>query len=262
MTKARSNSTAEAAKGDIRVGSGTNASSVLGVGTNGQALVANSGAATGLNWATPTDTTKIPLSTVTAAGDLIVGSGSGAVSRLAVGGSGTYLTSNGTTPSWGTVATGSMTSLASGTLSGALTVSGINQGYQNLYIRFRGARITPSAPQGLNGYFNSDNAGSSYSYQTVSFGSSPTWQNTNGGNQFGQLGPVFDGATNSDINIIIYDYAYTTSTYKGVQVLPGYNYDGTRQIAFWMGFWSGVNITSLTFTNNFTGGTYEVFGVK
>jgi hypothetical protein len=51
MTKARANATAEAAKGDLRVGSGTNATSVLGVGSNTQVLTADSTQATGMKWA-------------------------------------------------------------------------------------------------------------------------------------------------------------------------------------------------------------------
>ena len=53
VTKARSNAVAKAAKGDLSVGSGTNASSILAVGTDAQILVADSTAATGLKWATP-----------------------------------------------------------------------------------------------------------------------------------------------------------------------------------------------------------------
>ena len=52
-TKARSNAVAKAAKGDLTVGSGTNTSAVLAVGTIGQTLVADSTASTGLKWATP-----------------------------------------------------------------------------------------------------------------------------------------------------------------------------------------------------------------
>jgi hypothetical protein len=53
MTKAISNATANAAKGDLTVGSGTNLSSVLGVGSNGDTIVADSSTATGLKWAAP-----------------------------------------------------------------------------------------------------------------------------------------------------------------------------------------------------------------
>lgn len=53
VTKARSNAVAKAAKGDLSVGSGTNASSILAVGTDAQILVADSTASTGLKWATP-----------------------------------------------------------------------------------------------------------------------------------------------------------------------------------------------------------------
>jgi hypothetical protein len=50
MTKARSNATANAAKGDLTVGSGTNLSSVLGVGSNGETIVADSSTTTGLRY--------------------------------------------------------------------------------------------------------------------------------------------------------------------------------------------------------------------
>ena len=68
MTKARANATAEAAKGDIRVGSGTNATSVLGVGTNGQVLTAASGQTTGLQWATPVSGSMTSIATGTFSG--------------------------------------------------------------------------------------------------------------------------------------------------------------------------------------------------
>ncbi len=50
------------------------------------------GQITGVASVAPDDTSKIPLSTVTAAGDLIVGSGAGSVSRLGIGANGDVLT--------------------------------------------------------------------------------------------------------------------------------------------------------------------------
>ena len=48
ITKATASSVAPAAKGDLVVGSGTNDAAVLGVGTNGYTLVADSAETTGL----------------------------------------------------------------------------------------------------------------------------------------------------------------------------------------------------------------------
>ena len=50
MTKARSNATANAAKGDLTVGNGTNLSGVLAVGSNGDTIVADSSTSTGLRY--------------------------------------------------------------------------------------------------------------------------------------------------------------------------------------------------------------------
>jgi hypothetical protein len=50
MTKARSNAVANAAKGDLTVGNGTNLSGILAVGNNGETLVADSSTSTGLRY--------------------------------------------------------------------------------------------------------------------------------------------------------------------------------------------------------------------
>lgn len=51
MTKARSNATAPAAKGQLVVGTGTDTSGILGVGSNDQVLTADSSTSTGVKWA-------------------------------------------------------------------------------------------------------------------------------------------------------------------------------------------------------------------
>ena len=71
---------------------------------------------------------------ITTTGDLIQGTGSGTFARLGTGTNGQYLTTNGTTNSWGTISAGGMTLLSTTTLSGlTTTISSINQTYNQLY---------------------------------------------------------------------------------------------------------------------------------
>jgi len=51
MTKSRSNATAPAAKGELVIGTGTDASGILSVGANDTVLTADSSTSTGLKWA-------------------------------------------------------------------------------------------------------------------------------------------------------------------------------------------------------------------
>lgn len=71
-------------KGDLIVTDGS-AINRLGVGTDGQALVASSAATNGVTWTTPTDTTKQPLATLTTKGDIYAATASATVTRLGVG---------------------------------------------------------------------------------------------------------------------------------------------------------------------------------
>lgn len=82
------------------------------------------GRVTAVTTAAPLDATKIPLSTVTAAGDLVYASGSGAVTRLPIGTSGKILSSNGSIPVWSTLNDTTKLPLSGGSLSGSLAMSG------------------------------------------------------------------------------------------------------------------------------------------
>jgi len=98
-------------KGDLIAGTGSGTLARVGVGSNGQALIANSAVSTGVNWAAPVDATKIPLSTVTTKGDLIVATGSGVVVRQGVGNNGQVLTADSTQADgvkWADVDTGNV----------------------------------------------------------------------------------------------------------------------------------------------------------
>jgi len=59
ITKASGNSVTAAAKGDLVVGSATNDSAILAVGTNDYVLTAASGETTGLKWAAPAGGGKV-----------------------------------------------------------------------------------------------------------------------------------------------------------------------------------------------------------
>ena len=71
MTKARSNSIAANAKGDLVAGSGSAAASVLGIGANDTVLTADSSTATGLKWATPSSGGMTLISTTTLSGSSV-----------------------------------------------------------------------------------------------------------------------------------------------------------------------------------------------
>jgi hypothetical protein len=71
-------------KGDLLVTTGS-ALNRLAVGSDGQALVADTASTNGVKWATPTDTTKQPLATLTTKGDIYAATASATVTRLGVG---------------------------------------------------------------------------------------------------------------------------------------------------------------------------------
>lgn len=71
-------------KGDLLVTTGS-ALNRLAVGTDGFALVADTASTNGVKWATPTDTTKQPVATLTTKGDIYAATASATVTRLGVG---------------------------------------------------------------------------------------------------------------------------------------------------------------------------------
>lgn len=101
-------------KGDLLAATGAGTVVRLGVGANNQALIADNAAPAGVKWGSATDATKVPLSTVTSAGDLLVGTGAGAVARLGVGTASQVLI-GGATPSWGQVTSAMMGTIDGGT---------------------------------------------------------------------------------------------------------------------------------------------------
>jgi hypothetical protein len=123
-------------------------SNVLYVGSSDyNSLVSNTSSANS------SASTKIPLSTVTTAGDLIVGTGSGTVGRLGIGTAGYALVSNGTTATWAVPTDTSKIPLstinATGDLilgSGASTVSRLAIGTNGQVLTSNGTTATWATP--------------------------------------------------------------------------------------------------------------------
>jgi len=219
---------------------------ISGGGTSGDVTVTNSMA-----------------TAMTTSGDLIQATGSGTFARLATGTSGQYLTTNGTTNSWGTISAGGMTLLSTTSLSGATTtISGINQTYNDLYMVVSGVTNATS-----NGIFRiaPNNVNNITFMQNVTSG----LVNNLSSSYIVLSDPSYDVGSGSNLNIFtmsIKNYASTTA-YKTVNGQYGYNDPGgTQRGGGSFGYTRTTSaITSLVFSNasgNLLTGTVLLYGVK
>ena len=104
VTVTNSMATAIDAKGDLIAGTAADTFSRVAVGTNGQVLTADSTAATGLVWSTPSSGMTNPMTTT---GDTIYSSSGSTPARLGIGSTGQVLTVSGGLPTWATPSAGS-----------------------------------------------------------------------------------------------------------------------------------------------------------
>ena len=213
--------------------------------------------------------------TIDAKGDLIGGTGADTFARLAVGTNGQVLTADSTASTglaWSTVASGGMTQLATGTLSGtAVTLSSISQSFKHLQLDVFGA-VTNTGDDYYAFRFNGLTAGS---YTNSVYGH-------DGGTAFNRGAQndtswIFQNtAANMYLNgsggqnhlaLTFYDYTSTTPAPLMKSVLtyqpPSGTY-ATQQGAHSYKA-SSAAITSLTIRTNggqtFTAGTYILWGI-
>ena len=253
-------------------------------GTTGQLLSKASGTDMDFTWTTPTagdiegvtagigisgggtsgtvTVTNSMATAFTTSGDLIQATGSGTFARLGTGTNGQYLTTNGTTNSWGTISAGGMTLISTTTLSGAtVTLSSIPQTYNNLQLVISGMNWNTSNAQpsiqfnGVTGnFYYSGTIGSAVHYRSNStfWLTDNDWTRTN--------------TTNSTV-FNLYNYASTTTyksfDYRGKNDQPT---GGTRAFQFG-GNWNDdtAAISSISIYaggNTFAGGTVLLYGVK
>lgn len=203
------------AKGDIIAATAADSVSRLAVGANNQVLTADSATATGLKWAAPDPlTTKGDLFTFSTTED-----------RLAVGANNTVLTADSSTATglkWAAPTSGSMTQIASGSLSSTATnITSISGSYRDLRLVLSGFYF--SLPGSMTMRFNNIST-SSYTGGTSLSGSNATFGSTS----MTLLADVSDSAATNSMSIIqIFEYA-NTSRWKHCQTFTWGNDSGNN----------------------------------
>ena len=200
---------------------------------------------------------------IDAKGDLIAGTGADAFSRLAVGTNGQVLTANSSAATgleYTTISAGSMTSIATGTLSGTTTtISSISGSYNHLYLRIVGAQIATVSPMAFT--LNGD-SGTNYQVKRGATDST-TFQNATA-TQFQPTGENIQTSANSDTaSLLIENYAITG--YKALTFRQGLSSKGFMGFGTYYGSTSAITsigITSQAASANLSVGTYILYGVK
>lgn len=209
------------------------------------------------------------ISTATTNGDLLYGTGSGALTRLGIGSSSQVLTVASGVPSWATPSSGGMTLLSTTTASGSSTSINITPtGYNALYINVFG--MEPSSATEMYTLLNND---STLNYSMAWLGrngANSVITNTSGGvTSFRFSGGVNmgSGQTNNSYQIMIYDPNNTSSYPKNVTCSStSFNASGLREVYWTIGSKITLGaISSIQFNTgggNFNAGTIQIYGVK
>ena len=208
--------------------------------------------------------------TITAAGDIVVGTGSGTYDNLPIGTTGQILTADTTVSpykvKWAAAAGGGgWTSLASGNLSGTSTSVNITTtGYYQIVAFVKNVTCTTDFYMGFD--LNTD-AGNNYSFisQYSSSSTAVTAVNRSATSYFFVDSP-FNSSDKGYETYVINDPANTTAhkmvsgIASGVDNGASYNSNGQ----FFGRYMSNSAITNIRFqpASTFSTGTYEIYGVK
>jgi hypothetical protein len=216
-------------------------------------------------------TGAVPLSTVTANGDLIVGTSSGAVGRLGVGSTGQVLSVSGGSPAWATPATPTtaknFTLLNTGgtALNGlsTVTVSGLS-GYDQLYVHVQYASLTGAGNCSFR--FNGDTTSKYYSNsQNITYLSSTSsgMSVNDWGNAFNLVYWNYSGNGTSNLSMGMNVFGCNTAgikPYDFQNIASNQTNDGFYSAK---GYYAGTSVISsftLTTSSTFDLGTLYIYG--
>jgi hypothetical protein len=216
--------------------------------------------------------------TITAAGDIVVGTGSGTYDNLPIGTTAQVLTADTTVSpykvKWATAASGggmtllSTTSLTSGS---SVTVSSISQDYNQLFIELLDGYS--SAGGGLAVRFNSDGTTAAYQQYAAEPSAGTVYPTATPwyyflGTSYSWTTGSYKGATDTNAysSMLIQNYKNTT-TRKQLSTQSSFENAGSSQcVNVNMGYWNDVTaITSLTVfapSGTWTQGTLKIWGIK
>lgn len=212
---------------------------------------------------TLSDTAFVPLSTIDAKGDLLVGTADNTVSRLASSGTNdqvlTVDTSTATGLKWATPAAGGMTLLASGSIAASATgidITSISGSYNELWLYVTNYSTTTAADLRIR---TNNNSSGDYSANYIEFGIANYYQA-----ESGFLIAKGVGATDSGQSIFVrfVDYANTTG-WKLIEWVSSKTDNKLNNGSGLTRSTSAINRVSLvTAAGTFDSGTYKLYGVK
>jgi len=240
-------------------------------GTTGQVLSKASNTDMDFVWsaATSGDITGVsvtsPITGGGTSGDVTIGISSSAVVPSQTGNSGKYLTTDGTTSSWGTISSGGWTLIASGSVGtgSTFTISSIPQTYKNIRIQL--LNWSASGNGDLVWKINNTVSDTYYDIKSSNAGSNNTGT---GGSGVRLSSGTVDGSQTTNMGVLdILDYT-NTSAFKAFDARALTWQNGAPSYReSWTGGGAYANIsavTSLVFdpesSSTFDSGTYYLWG--
>jgi hypothetical protein len=239
-------------------------------GTTGQVLAKASGTDLDFSWVAQDDSNAIQNAIVDAKGDLIGATAADTPARLAVGTNGQVLTADSTAATglaWATATSGSMTVLASGSLSGSsIVLSSISGSYKDLRLVCRD--VFTSNTTGMNIRLNNDTSSNYRLTGTLNIASGGPNFVIGGEDSRWEVTNTTMAASDNNNSMIfdLFDYADGTSQKLGTCTTSFTSSgNGRAMVNQGLGYYSTTAITRIDFyvgSGTFSGGTYVLYGVN